>query len=121
MASAVLAGAALASHVAMAESTVNVPFSFKVDGKICPAGQYSVERDSQHNTVILRSKQAPIGYNWILTTGDENRASTDVRLKFSQNDRDFTLQSVDYGRQSTHRLDGAKHTSRDLERIVQGQ
>ena len=44
LASAVVATAAFATTSAMA-TTLNVPFSFTVNGKQCPAGTYTVEHE----------------------------------------------------------------------------
>lgn len=122
LAPALFAAAALAPNSAMAEAVVNVPFNFVVDGKVCPAGQYSVRRDPIQNQVFLRSQTAPIGFQWFLTPGDDNRQATNVTLHFNQDDQNFTLQTVEYGRMTTHSLvRKPKHSSREMERIVQGQ
>jgi len=122
LAPALFAAAALAPNSAMAEAVVNVPFNFVVDGKVCPAGQYSVRRDAIQNQIYLRSQTAPIGFHWFLTPGDDNRTATNVTLHFNQDDQNFTLQTVEYGRMTTHSLSHKpKHSSRDMERIVQGQ
>jgi hypothetical protein len=122
LAPALFAAAALAPNSAMAEAVVNVPFNFTVDGKVCPAGQYSVRRDPIKNEVFLRSEKAPIGFHWFLAPGDDDRKPSTVTLHFNQDDQNFTLQTVEYGRLTTHSLvRKPKHSSRDMERIVQGQ
>ena len=122
LAPALLAGAALAPNIAMAEAVVNVPFNFVVDGKICPAGQYSVRRDPIRNEVFLRGQKAPVGFHWFLAPGDDNRQPSNVTLHFNQDDQNFTLQTVEYGRLTTHSLvRKPKHGTRDMERVVQGQ
>jgi len=122
LAPALFAAAALAPNTAMAEAVVNVPFNFVVDGKVCPAGQYSVRRDVIKNMVFLRSQNAPVAFHWFLNPGDEDRQPTNVTLRFNQDDQSYTLQTVEYGRLTTHSLvRKPKHSSRDMERIVQGQ
>ncbi len=122
LAPVVMAAAALAPNIAMAEAVVTVPFSFSVDGKVCPAGQYTVDRDPIQNIVTLRSEKAPVGFHWFLTPGDDNRKTTNITLHFNQNDEKFSLKTVEYGRMTTHQIDSKhKHTTRDLERTVQGQ
>jgi hypothetical protein len=122
LAPAVLAAFALAPNAAKADATLNVPFNFTVDGKVCPAGQYTVRRDPIKNMVFLRSEKAPVGFHWFLTPGDDNGNPSKVTLRFDRNDRDFALETVQYGRLTTHKLDGkSKHTARQMERIVEGQ
>jgi len=122
LAPAVLAAVASVPNTAKAETTLNVPFSFTVDGKVCPSGQYAVTRDPIKNMVFLRSETAPIGFHWFLTPGDEDRQATRVTLRFDRNDQDFALETVQFGRRTTQKLDGkTKHTSRQMERIVEGQ
>jgi len=122
LAPVVLAAAALTPHIAMAEVVVNVPFNFTVDGKVCPAGQYTVDRDPIKNLITLRGAKAPVGFNWFLTPGDDDRKPSSVVLHFNENDEKFSLSTVEYGRMTTHQLDRkSKHTSRELERVVQGQ
>jgi len=122
MTSAVLAAAALATNSAMAETTVNVPFSFVAAGKVCPAGRYIVERDLAHNFVTLAGKSAPVGFRWLLNPGDDARKSSDVTLRFDENGQDFTLDSIMYGKQTTPHLDkrGA-HSEHKAIRDISGQ
>jgi hypothetical protein len=119
------AAAALATTSAMAESLVNVPFSFAVAGKHCPAGQYLTQRDPIHNYVTLRSRNAPVGFNWILGPGDGIARSSDVRLSFAQKDQGYALDSVQFGSQttsqSTRHLDTAPHYEHKQIAAVSGQ
>jgi hypothetical protein len=122
LAPALLAAAALTPNIAMAETVVTVPFTFTVDGKVCPAGQYSVRRDSIKNMVFLQSEKAPIAFNWSLTPGNDDRRPSNITLHFDENNQGYTLQTVEYGRLTTHSLTHkGKSGSRDLERTVQGQ
>ena len=122
LAPVVLAAAALAPNAAMAETLITVPFSFSVDGKLCPAGQYAIERDPIKNLVYLRGETAPVGFHWFLNPGDENRQPTKVTLHFNQDDQKFSLNTVEYGRMTTQHIDHkSKHSTRELERTVQGQ
>ena len=122
LAPVVMATAALATNSAMAEPTVNVPFSFAVAGKTAPAGLYSVQRDNNRAFVTLSSKTAPVTFKWILTPGDGVQRDGKVTLRFTQQDQSYTLQSVQYGPQTTHRLDKpTKHSEHQPVRIVEGQ
>jgi hypothetical protein len=105
LAPVVMAAAALATNAAMAETTLTVPFSFKVAGKICPAGRYAVDRNLGHNYVTLVAKNAPVGFQWILTPGDDDRKNSDVTLSFDKQGEGYVLGLVQYGRLATHRLD----------------
>jgi hypothetical protein len=104
LAPVVMAAAALAANSAMAETTVVVPFSFKVAGKICPAGRYAVDRDVNHNYVTLVAKNAPVGFQWILSPGDDDRKNSEITLSFDRQGEGYALGLVQYGRLSTHRL-----------------
>ena len=101
LAPAMIAAAALATTSAMAESTVNVPFSFTVAGKHCPAGQYTIQRDPIHSFVTLRSKYAPVGFNWILGPGDGVARDSNIRLSFAVQEQSYALDSVQFGSQTT--------------------
>jgi hypothetical protein len=104
LASAMMAAAALATNAAMAEAIVNVPFSFTVAGKTCPAGKYIVLKDSGHNFVMLRSKAAPVSFQWLLQAGEDERNSSAVTLRFDRQDQSFALDSIQYGKMTTHQL-----------------
>ena len=121
LAPAMIAAAALATNSALAESTVNVPFSFTVAGKHCPAGQYLVQPDPIHNFVTLRGKYAPVGFNWILGPGDGAPGSSTLTLRFDQQDQRYALESVHFGSLTTRRLDKGSHSEHNAVRIVQGQ
>ena len=122
LAPALFAAAALAPNTAAAEAVVNVPFNFTVDGKVCPAGQYTVRRDPIQNQVFLRGAKAPVAFHWFLAPGDDHRQPSNVTLHFNQDDQNYSLQTVEYGRLTTRSLaHKPKHSSRDMERVVQGQ
>ncbi|WP_263353475.1 hypothetical protein [Acidicapsa acidisoli] len=99
------AAAALATTSAMAEAIVTVPFSFTAAGKTCPAGRYIVLKDTGHNFVMLRGKDAPVSFQWLLQVGDDSRKSSEITLRFDGQDKSYALESVQYGRMTTHRLD----------------
>jgi hypothetical protein len=108
LASAAMAAAATATLPAMAETstTLNVPFSFTVDGHILPAGEYSVVRDDTRNFVKLRSRDYSATYSFVASpTADR---SDRVILRFDGQSENHALQSVQYGPLVTARLDGKK-------------
>jgi hypothetical protein len=105
VASAAVAAIALASNSAMAESKVNVPFSFTVGHKKLPAGQYTILRGKANNTVTLTSQDSSFGYTWILAPGDPSPYSHAIVLKFDSANETHFLRSVQYGPQTTPRLD----------------
>jgi hypothetical protein len=123
LASAAMATVALTAIPAMASATttVKVPFSFTVDGKECPAGVYSVQRDSPGNVVRLLSKDASQSFSWIAgwsADKDGNR----VVLSFDQLGQTHLLRSVQYGPLATPRLDKKSIKSEDISpRDVLGQ
>ena len=56
LAAVVITTASLSAHIAKAETTLNVPFSFTVSGQTMPAGVYTVKQDTFRNMVILRNQ-----------------------------------------------------------------
>jgi hypothetical protein len=102
---AILAATALTSIPAMAATkTLNVPFSFTANGKVCPAGVYTVEWNAQFNLVKLESKDTSQAFGWSAHSADKNDGR--VTLKFVEDGSTHTLQSVQYGPVVTSRLDG---------------
>jgi hypothetical protein len=104
LAPVLMAIAALATTSAMAEATVNVPFTFTVAGKNCPAGAYSVKRDAARNLLILQSKESARSFSWIFRPA-EATSDTKVTLKFDELGEAHTLQSVQYGQTITPQLE----------------
>jgi hypothetical protein len=104
LAPVLMATAALASTSAMAEATVNVPFTFTVAGKNCPAGPYSVKRDALRNLLILQSKNSSQTFSWIFRPA-ETASDTKVTLKFDGLGETHALQSVQYGQTITPQLE----------------
>jgi hypothetical protein len=104
LASAAIAALAMASIPAMAVSatTLNVPFSFTVQGKTLPAGQYWIQRDDLGLFVKLESKDSSQHLSWIARTGDSDNSR--VVLRFEAHGQDHVLQSVQYGRLISPRL-----------------
>lgn len=105
LASAALAAAALTTIPAMAATTttLNVPFSFTVNGHSLPAGQYSVQRDTSGNFLRLQGKDGSENFLWVAaaTSGDTGR----VILRFDEQGQTHALHSVQYGPAVTTRLD----------------
>ena len=104
LASAVLAAAAAATVPAMAESRVNVPFSFTVNGKTMPAGMYHVQAGPNATTVTLSSPSSA-GFLWILSPGAPNPYDPRVILTFDEHDGQHELAAVQAEGRITRRLD----------------
>jgi len=105
LASAAIAAVTMAAIPASAASStkLNVPFSFTVNGRTLPAGEYTVVRNDIGNFVRLQSKDASQGYTWLALS---NGTDTDrVTLKFDASDQ-HVLQSIQYGALVTPRIDG---------------
>ena len=105
LAPAVLAAVALAAASAKAEVTVKVPFNFTADGKICPAGYYTVRHDDHGSFVTLRSKTSSQNFTWVVGPGLAPPDNRKITLKFDEIGSGHVLQSVQYGALSTARLD----------------
>jgi len=121
LASAMVATAALATNNALAETMVNVPFSFTVNGKVCPAGLYTVARNDTNGVVTLRDPTWKSGFTWIASPGDPAPTDGRVILRFDQDGQNYRLQSVQYRNLITARLDGRKGNEERPTRMVVGQ
>jgi hypothetical protein len=119
LAPAILAAAALATNVAVAETTVKVPFNFSVAGKNMPAGLYSVQRDSSGNIVSLRGRDAEHSFNWILAPGEPAPNDSRIVLRFDTDGQSHELRSVQFAAGITSRLN--KKTVQQMESIAPGQ
>jgi hypothetical protein len=122
LAPVVMAAAALATNTAMAESTtLKVPFSFTVAGKICPAGYYSVQRHLTQSLVTLQSKDGRNTFTWTLSPGDAAPTDTAVKLKFNEVGDTHVLRAVQYGPLETFKLGESKHPEHSLAMRGQGR
>lgn len=114
------AAATLAAKPARADARVKVPFSFTVDGKRCPAGTYLVRGDAASDTVTLVGRDPSKIFTWIIvpktTEVDPNR----VVLQFDNAGSDHALRSIQYGVQSTERLDMRVRSSDETEDAARG-
>jgi hypothetical protein len=109
LATAALATAALTINTANAEATkVNVPFSFKVAGKVLPAGEYSVERDHTGNFIKLQGTDPA---QLVIVVASAMAADEKlVSLKFDTQNDEHVLQTIQYGHLISSRLDkDSKH------------
>lgn len=121
LASAVAAAAALAVSTAKADTMVNVPFNFTVNGKVCPAGQYSVARNELSGVVTLKNRDWTRSFTWIASAGEPAPTDSRVILRFDDDGGSYTLQSVQYRDLITARLDGRKRVEARPTRVVLGQ
>jgi hypothetical protein len=121
LASAAMAAAAMATLPAMAETaiTLKVPFSFTVNGRSLPAGEYSVVRDDTNNFVRLQSRDSSASYTWVASPTASH--SDRVILKFDGQAQGHVLQSIQYGPLVTARLDGKKKNEAVATQDVSGQ
>ncbi|MGC1871791.1 MAG: hypothetical protein WA700_12595 [Acidobacteriaceae bacterium] len=102
---ALMAAAVLATNSAMAETTLNVPFSFMVAGKACPAGRYSVKEDPTASYVILTNQDSSRHFMWVIGPGSSDYEASKVVLKFDLAGQSHLLRSVQIGPMTTPVLD----------------
>lgn len=102
------ATAALAAKPASAAARVNVPFSFTVDGKRCPAGTYQIKGDATNNWVALVGRDSSKIFTWVAVPASGEADPTKVVLQFDRDGSDHALRMIQYGSQSTLRLDTHK-------------
>jgi hypothetical protein len=122
LASAAIAVASMAAVPAMAatSTTLNVPFSFTVNGRTLPAGEYSVVRDDSRNFVRLQSKDASQSYTWLgLSTGIN---SDRVTLRFDAGNEQHALESIQYGTVVASRIDRkSRRVEQETPQVIVGQ
>lgn len=121
LASAVAATAALTTSSALADMKVNVPFSFTVNGKVCPAGYYSVGRDTVTGVVTLRNEDWKRNFAWLVSPGEPAPTDNRIILRFDKEGGNYTLQSVQYRALITERLDGRKTNNEAPTEVMAGQ
>jgi hypothetical protein len=121
LASAIAAMAALTTSNALADTKVNVPFSFTANGKVCPAGNYSVGHNATTGVVTLRNDSWQRNFAWQMSPGDPAPTDGRVILRFDKEGDSYTLQSVQYRNLMTSRLDGKKHNNEAPTRVVMGR
>jgi len=122
MAAVAVTAIAAGTASAQAESSVKVPFAFKVGNQICPAGEYIVQEGYNHNLVILKSRDAKFGFTWVLTPGAPSPTSSRVLLKFDEIGATELLHSIQYRALETPAIDkGSKFLERPIARTIQGQ
>jgi hypothetical protein len=122
LASAAMAAIAFTANTANAAAQVNVPFSFQVNGKTFPAGQYVVNKTWNQNLVTLQAKDAKAGLMSMIRPGQPAPTDTRIILTFDEKDQSHALRSIQYGSQVTPRLDGgSKWREKATVREIQGQ
>jgi hypothetical protein len=105
LAPALMVAAAFVTSSAMAETTIKVPFSFTVNGKVFPAGHYVVQRDDSGDFVSITGKETPVSASWVLAPGEPAPSETKIALKFDAVGHTHVLQSIQYGSLITSKLD----------------
>jgi hypothetical protein len=116
LALAALAAVAFTANTASA-ATVRVPFNFNINGKVLPAGNYSVTRDLKGEFLTLRSEDYKSAYTWYALRGDGGQSDPKVTLRFDESDGQYALRNVEFNALTTPRLD--KHFSeRSTMRII---
>lgn len=122
LAAVVVTTAALSTHVAKAETNLNVPFSFTIAGQSMPAGLYTVKQDTYHNMVILRNRDASKSFSYTLRPGDPAPNEARVTLHFESSGDNHVLRSIQFGSKITSRLDdGPAPASYEPARLSQGR
>ncbi len=102
---AALAGAFVA-HAAVAETMLDIPFSFNVAGHLCPSGTYAVEASRVGSFVTLRSRDKAESFTWSVNPGDPAPADRRVILSFDQQGAAHTLRAIQFGHVVTASLEG---------------
>ena len=102
---ALMAAVVLTTNSAVAETTLNVPFSFTVGGKACPAGHYTVKENSIGTYVTLTDEDSSRVFTWVLGPGTPDLTGNHVVLQFEVSGQRHLLRSVQIGSMTTPILD----------------
>ncbi len=122
LAAVVVTTGALSTHVAKAETTLNVPFNFLVAGQSMPSGLYKVAQDTFHNSVTLTKKDGSKSFSYTLRPGDSVPNNGHVALRFDSAGSSHVLRTIQCGSKVTSRLDnGSAPTAYDPARLSQGR
>lgn len=84
---------------------ITVPFDFSINGKICPAGNYSVELGLNGAFVTLKKKVGSQSFTWIIGPGDPAPTDARIVLRFDLIGQLHALRSVQFESLVTPRLD----------------
>lgn len=95
--------ATLATPYASAQSTLNIPFNFVVNGKTCPPGTYTAQKGAWGAVVALQGNGQ--SFIWLLRSGKPSPDDKRVILTFGRRGARYTLRTVQYQSQMTDRLD----------------
>jgi hypothetical protein len=122
LAAVVVTTGTLSAHMAKAETTINVPFSFTVSGQTMPAGVYTVKEDTFHNVVVLRNQNASKSFTYTLRPDNADAGKTRVSLKFESSGEKQILRGIQFGSKMTSRLDdGPAPAGYEPARLSQGR
>jgi hypothetical protein len=122
LAAVVVTTGTLSGHLAKAETTLNVPFSFTVSGQTMPAGAYTVKEDTFHNVIVLRNQDSSKSFTYALRPGDATANQVHVALKFESSGESHTLRGIQFGTKMTSRLDdGPAPAGYEPARLSQGR
>jgi len=106
-----MAAAVLATNSAKAETTLNVPFSFMVAGKACPAGHYTVKENPIGTLVTLTNEDSSRVFTWILGPGSPDFKDGEVVLKFDVAGQTHLLRTIQINSMTTPILDKNRRNS----------
>lgn len=109
-AAALAAVALLSINTAKAE-TVNVPFAFRAQGKLFPAGQYRVNKTLGDGFVTVRSLDGSRSFTSVVAPGAPAPSDSRVVLRFDNDRATHELRSIQYHGQISGRLDRGTATA----------
>ena len=92
-----LVAGATANVAAASVAEVKVPFSFVVNGRTLPAGQYMIERDELSSSVLLirgEKNNHTATFVWTIPAGGQDPAGTVPALIFKRHEKEYRLSSV---------------------------
>ncbi len=114
--------ASFATNAAMAETRLQVPFSFTVGSQNWPAGIYLIEKTQVNDTVVLQSSDSQRSVSLSLAPGDPAPNDSRIMLTFTEDHEAHALKSLQYGSKvgKIHRKSDEQNERLPV-RMVQGQ
>jgi len=86
-------------------AVLHVPFDFAVSGRVLPAGDYSVARDSKGSFVVLTTPDGKRSFSWVIGPGDPDPDQEGIKARFDSTSSGYALRSIQYSSKITRQLD----------------
>ncbi len=107
---AAFAGASLVYGQAADRLVVNIPYTFAVDGRQLPAGEYTIERTNMENILMIRSADLKSAFQLRVLTRISADPAGDSRVVLDKYEGDrYTISEVFFPVEDGYLITGAKN------------